>query len=66
MAYEGVSGVRLHYLEEGDGTPLFLLHGNAGSGRVWRKAIATLQSHYRIFAYDRRGFGHWEETETGY
>ena len=25
-----VSGVRLHYVEEGEGEPLVLLHGNAG------------------------------------
>lgn len=57
-----VDGVRLHYLERGEGPPLVLLHGNglfaddfALSGLLGRAA----QSH-RVIAFDRPGFGYSE------
>jgi pimeloyl-ACP methyl ester carboxylesterase len=55
-----VDGVRLHYVDIGDGPPLVLLHGNgsmiedfASSGLLGRAA-----SQYRVIAFDRPGFGH--------
>ena len=59
------NNITLHYLDEGDGKPLFLMHGNAGSGQVYRKVIPTLKQHYRVIAHDRQGFGHSEKVETG-
>ena len=60
-----VAGVRLNYVDAGAGDPLFFLHGNAGSGQVWRKVIPTLSQHFRVIAHDRQGFGHSETTEEG-
>ena len=60
-----LKGIRIHYLEAGRGTPLFLLHGNAGSGQVWRKVMPTISEHYRTIAHDRQGFGQSESTEFG-
>lgn len=60
-----LKGIRIHYLEAGSGTPLLLLHGNAGSGQVWRKVIPTISKHYRIIAHDRQGFGQSEANEFG-
>ena len=55
-----VKGVRLHYVEEGEGEPLVLLHGNAGmiqdfacSGLIHRAA-----RRYRVIVFDRPGFGY--------
>ncbi|HEX8615158.1 MAG TPA: alpha/beta hydrolase [Telluria sp.] len=55
-----IDGVRLHYLERGEGAPLVLLHGNglysddfALSGLL----DAAAESH-RVIAFDRPGFGH--------
>ena len=55
-----VKGVRLHYVEEGEGEPLLLLHGNAGmiqdfacSGLIHRAA-----RRYRVIVFDRPGFGY--------
>src|SRR5690606_13428524 len=57
-----VGGVRLHYLERGQGQPLVLLHGNGSlipefeiSGLIDRAA-----RHYRVIAFDRPGFGYSE------
>lgn len=72
MPYVEVAGARLHYLDEGAGAPLFLLHGNAGSAKVWQKVIPKLEGHFRVIAHDRRGFGESERSEpkdpspTGY
>lgn len=55
-----VDGVRLHYIERGEGPPLVLLHGNGSmiedfeaSGLIDRAA-----RHYRVIVFDRPGFGH--------
>jgi pimeloyl-ACP methyl ester carboxylesterase len=57
-----VDGVRLHYLERGQGTPLVLLHGNGGmiqdflsSGLVDRAA-----RRHRVIVFDRPGYGYSE------
>jgi len=60
-----VAGVRLHYRDEGNGHPLFLLHGNPGSNAVWDKVYPELTQHYRIIAHDRQGFGNSEKKEEG-
>lgn len=55
-----IGGVRLHYIERGQGEPLVLLHGNgsmiqdfASSGLVDKAA-----ERYRVIVFDRPGFGH--------
>ena len=58
-----VGGVSLHYVESGRGEPLLLLHGNAGSGRVWRKVLPTLARSFHVIAHDRQGFGDSEPGE---
>jgi pimeloyl-ACP methyl ester carboxylesterase len=57
-----VDGVRLHYIEQGEGSPVVLLHGNAvllqdfiGSGLIDR-----LAQRHRVIAFDRPGFGYSE------
>jgi len=55
-----VDGVRLHYLERGDGPPVVLIHGNAVSHRdfVASGLIDRLAVNHRVIAFDRPGFGH--------
>jgi pimeloyl-ACP methyl ester carboxylesterase len=57
-----VRGVRLHYIERGQGEPLVLLHGNGSmiqdfvsSGLIDRAA-----HRYRVIVFDRPGFGYSE------
>ncbi|HET8995671.1 MAG TPA: alpha/beta hydrolase [Acetobacteraceae bacterium] len=61
-----VDGVRLFYLEQGEGTPIVLLHGNgamaedfAASGILDRLAV-----RHRVIAFDRPGFGESERPST--
>jgi len=65
MAHVNLSGINLHYIDEGTGKSIFLLHGNAGSSRVWRKVLPSLKSKYRVIAHDRQGFGESEKNEIG-
>lgn len=55
-----VSGVRLHYLEAGEGPPVVLLHGNGVSSDDFLVSglIGALARHRRVIAFDRPGFGH--------
>jgi pimeloyl-ACP methyl ester carboxylesterase len=57
-----VDGVRIHYLDRGQGTPVVLLHGNAVSAEdfVVSGLIDRLAERYRVIAFDRPGFGHSE------
>jgi pimeloyl-ACP methyl ester carboxylesterase len=47
----------LHYVEQGAGLPLLLIHGTGGDADVWRAAMPLLAARHRVIAYDRRGFG---------
>ena len=53
-----VNGTRLHYVVQGSGRPVVLIHGNPGSARDWMPVLATLALHHRVIAFDRPGHGH--------
>ena len=54
-AYEGH---RIHYVDEGDGPPVLLLHGEPTSSYLWRHLIPPLVANdYRAIAPDLIGFG---------
>lgn len=57
-----VDGIRLHYSDRGEGSPVVLIHGNALSGDDWNTSGVTdllLQNH-RVIIFDRPGFGYSE------
>jgi pimeloyl-ACP methyl ester carboxylesterase len=61
-AFMHVDGVRLHYSDRGEGSPVVLIHGNAVSGDDWNTsgvAELLLRGH-RVIIFDRPGFGHSE------
>jgi pimeloyl-ACP methyl ester carboxylesterase len=57
-----VDGIRVHYLDRGQGTPVLLLHGNAVGLEdfVVSGLIDRLAERYRVIAFDRPGYGHSE------
>jgi pimeloyl-ACP methyl ester carboxylesterase len=61
-----VDGVRLHYLERGEGRPLVLLHGNGTMIEDWIVSglLDELARSYRVIAFDRPGFGHSERPRS--
>jgi haloalkane dehalogenase len=47
----------LHYVDEGSGRPVLLLHGNPTWSFLYREPIKTLAGQYRLIAPDYPGFG---------
>lgn len=50
------NGIKLHYIEEGTGELVILLHGFPEFWMGWRKQIPVLSKHYRVVAPDMRGY----------
>lgn len=57
-----IDGLRLHYIEQGEGPTLVLLHGNIVMADDFRRGglIERLASSWRVIAFDRPGFGYSE------
>jgi haloalkane dehalogenase len=55
--FEEINGSRVHYLDEGSGPPLILLHGNPTWSFLYRDVITGLRDRYRCIAVDYPGFG---------
>lgn len=55
-----VDGVRLHYLERGEGPPLVLLHGNGSMIQdfVSSGLVDLAARRHRVIVFDRPGYGH--------
>ena len=54
--YAEIGDIRMHYLREGRGAPLLLLHGGLGAAGGWRPLIDALTG-FDIIAPDSRGQG---------
>lgn len=58
--YVGVDGLKLRYIEEGEGAPVVLLHGASlgSSADVFRRNLPPLAAAgFRAIAFDQPGFG---------
>lgn len=55
-----VSGIRIHYVDQGEGEPLVLLHGNGSSIQDFESSGLTrlAAKQFRVIVFDRPGFGH--------
>lgn len=53
-------GHKIHYVEEGKGLPVVLIHGFGASAFHWRYNIPELAKKYKVYAIDLLGFG-WSE-----
>jgi len=52
-----LDGMRIHYLDEGAGPTLLLLHGNPTWSFLYREIIKGLADRFRCIALDYPGFG---------
>jgi pimeloyl-ACP methyl ester carboxylesterase len=61
-----VDGVRLHYIEKGEGEPLVLLHGNTTMGMDFTLSglVNMAAQRYRVIVFDRPGYGYSERPRT--
>lgn len=53
-------GHKIHYVEQGEGPPIVLIHGFGASAFHWRYNIPELAKSYKVYAVDLLGFG-WSE-----
>lgn len=61
-----VLGSRMHYIEQGAGEPILLLHGNPSWSYIWRNIVPHLSSLGRCIAPDLIGFGRSAKPEIQY
>src|SRR3954467_8677297 len=65
MGFLEYEGYRMHYVDEGDGDPILLLHGEPTWSFLWRNVIPQLPG--RKVAPDLIGFGRSDKpTEIGW
>lgn len=55
-------GVKIHYVDEGQGRPMVFVHGWAMSSRVWFFQAEELASSHRVITLDLRGHGRSEPS----
>ena len=48
---------QVHYIDEGSGPPILMLHGNPTWSFLYRGIIIRLKKHFRCIAVDYPGFG---------
>jgi haloalkane dehalogenase len=58
-------GFRMHYVDEGSGQPIILIHGEPTWSYLYRKFIPTLAKDFRVIAPDHMGFGKSESPAGG-
>jgi haloalkane dehalogenase len=51
------NGLRQHYVDEGRGTPVVMLHGNPTWSFMYRALISDLRDSFRVIAPDHMGCG---------
>jgi haloalkane dehalogenase len=65
--YLDFDGLRMHYVDEGAGDPVLLLHGEPTWAYLYRKVIAELAGSARCVAPDYFGFGRSDKpTDPGW
>jgi pimeloyl-ACP methyl ester carboxylesterase len=64
--YATVNGVRLHYVEDGEGDPVVLLPGWPRTWWEFHKIMPKLAVTHRVIAVDLRGMGESAKPEGGY
>ena len=58
-----IGDIRLHVVDEGDGSPLLLVHGFPLDHTMWRAQIGHFSRNHRVLAPDLRGFGSSSVTD---
>src|SRR6266481_32803 len=59
--------LRMHYVDEGSGAPILLLHGEPDWSYLYRRMIPVLARRFRVVAPDYIGFGRSDKpTDIGW
>jgi haloalkane dehalogenase len=60
-----IEGHRYHYLDEGSGPVLLLVHGNPTWSFFWREMVLKLRDRYRLIVPDHIGLGLSDKPAAG-
>jgi pimeloyl-ACP methyl ester carboxylesterase len=55
--YATIAGQSVHYVDEGQGPAVVLVHGSYASLRMWDQWAAALKGRYRVIRFDRPRMG---------
>lgn len=61
-----VNGIRMHYVEGGEGTPLVMMPGWPQTWWAFHKIMPRLAAKHRVIAVDIRGMGATDKPADGY
>jgi pimeloyl-ACP methyl ester carboxylesterase len=61
-----VGGYNVHYVEAGEGEPVFLISGAFSTYRHWNRMIPYLSKHYKLFCIDYLGSGDSDKPVSGF
>jgi pimeloyl-ACP methyl ester carboxylesterase len=64
--YRHVNGFNMHFVDEGKGDPIVLLHGDPTWGYLWRNVIPALSERARCIVPDHMGTGKSEVPRQPY
>ncbi|MEX2367780.1 MAG: haloalkane dehalogenase [Pseudohongiellaceae bacterium] len=64
--YIDVLGSSMHYVDEGQGSPVLFIHGNPTSSYLWRNVIPHVAGDYRAIAIDLIGMGKSDKPDIDY
>jgi pimeloyl-ACP methyl ester carboxylesterase len=59
-----VNSVKLHYVRQGAGEPLMLIHGWPGFWYEWHRNIGPLAEHFDVLVPDMRGFAYSDKPDV--
>ena len=61
--YANINGLRYHYVRQGSGPPLLLIHGWPGFYYEWHLNIGPLSEHFDVVVPDMRGYAYTEKPD---
>ena len=61
--YATINGHQMHYVDEGNGDPVVMVHGNPSWSFYYRNIIKALQSDFRCIAPDHIGCGYSDKPQ---
>ena len=62
--YLDLNGLKYHYIDEGEGDPIVMVHGNPTWSFYYRELIKALSGHYRSIVPDHIGCGLSDKPEV--
>lgn len=64
--YIETNDIRLHFVTQGEGELVILLHGFLEFWYSWRRQIPNLSRHFKVVVPDLRGYNDSDKPKTGY